>query len=142
MAISVLPYPTSPQITLSITLVLCISCFTSVIAFFWSAVSSNSKPSSNSCCHILSFINEIPIFWLLFACISNNCFAICSIFCFNFFCFNLKPLLPSLYNSGAVSFEHIYFSILSNACIGIYSLSSSAYFTQRHSLPFKRKSPS
>ena len=60
IAISVFPKPTSPQTSLSIGMVFSISCFTAIVVFNWSGVSSYIKDASNSCCKKLSGENSKP----------------------------------------------------------------------------------
>ena len=67
IATSVLPNPTSPQISLSIGFSHSMSALTSVIAFIWSGVSVYSKASSISTCHVVSGRNWIPVCILRFA---------------------------------------------------------------------------
>src|SRR5262249_43432186 len=62
-AISVLPYPTSPQITQSIGTDRSITAITWLIASSWSGVSTYGKASSNSRCHGVSGPNANP--WAL-----------------------------------------------------------------------------
>ena len=59
-AISVLPYPTSPEITRSIGTAFSMSALTSSIAAIWSGVSVNGKASSSSRCHGVSGAKACP----------------------------------------------------------------------------------
>ena len=59
-AISVLPNPTSPEITRSIGTGRSMSALTSSIADSWSGVSVNGKASSSSRCHGVSGANACP----------------------------------------------------------------------------------
>ena len=59
-AISVLPKPTSPEITRSIGTGRSMSALTSSIAESWSGVSVNGNASSSSRCHGVSLANAYP----------------------------------------------------------------------------------
>ena len=60
MATSVLPNPTSPQISRSMGRADCISRFTAAIAVSWSSVSVHAKSASNSCIHGVSSGKRMP----------------------------------------------------------------------------------
>ncbi len=60
IATSVLPKPTSPQISRSIGRGSSMSALTSVMAFSWSVVSTKGNASSSSLCHGVSGENAKP----------------------------------------------------------------------------------
>ena len=127
IAISVFPNPTSPHISLSMGISLSMSFLTALVASTWSFVSSKKKDASNSLCKLLSWLQEKPIFFLLFAykeirskAISFNLFFVLS--------FNIFQLLdPNLLSLGFKSSFDLNFEILWREWMLTYKMSLSAY---------------
>ena len=128
IATSVLPYPTSPQRSLSIGLFFSISFLISSMHLNWSSVSTYGNESSNSVCHWVSFEKAYPsIFWrfaynwIRFSATSRKLFLTRSLVLSH-------SLLPNLLNLVLSILPPIYFLILSKLSVGTYKISLFLYF--------------
>ena len=126
-AISVFPYPTSPQTKRSIILRLSISFFVASIASSWSSVSSCGNSSSNSRCQTVSSLYWNPFAPCLAAYSSTSSLAIAftSPLTLAFVFFHCSP--PSRFSFGALESAPAYFWTPSRRVAGTYRFPPSAY---------------
>ena len=131
IAISVFPYPTSPQIKRSIMRLLSISSFVASIAFNWSSVSSYGKSSSNSFCQTVSFSKQWPFFACLLAYSSTSSPAISLTAPFTLVLVFFHSGEFKRFSFGTLASLPAYFCSTSSDVAGTYKLLPAAYATLR-----------